>query len=239
MAGPEDFSGRRFNWFFGDVMRALLLLGVVLLVLGGFLALRWGLGWRSRGGPADDEAKYPVLTAAPGMRIKEIVERSTVRFYGVPSDQDERGRLQAKDPTRVMIYHPEHGFEVPAGLFTIVDSYKGIAHTVTATPQLEYLGVDETIALVRRIDDMLNAAKWEWVERPNYDVLPAELPKRDLEVLLGRWTLGSWTADLHVKPGLGPEAAKIAGMERGGFLTTLIVYDEKLWRAISRERYGN
>lgn len=223
-----------------NVMKGLLLLGLLLLVISGAIVLIWGLGWLGRGdGSAGKEADYPVLTAAPGMMIKEIVKRSTVRFYGVPSDQDERGRLQPRDPTRVIIYHPEHGFEVPAGRFTIVDSYKGIAHTVTATPHLDYLGPDETIALVRRIADALNAARWEWVELPNYPVLPAELPKQDIVVRLGRWTLGSWTADLHVRPGLDPEAAKIAGMERGGFLTTLIVYDEKLWRAISRERYGD
>ena len=128
----------RFKHFFGNAMKGLLLLALLLLVTGGILVLVWAVGYRSRGGvPAGKEATYPVLVA-----------------------------------------------------------------------------------------------KWEWWELPNYDVLAEELPKHDGEVRLGEWKLGSWTATLYVHQCLeaGSVEAKIAGMEGGGFLTTLVVCDEQLLR---------
>ena len=204
-------------------MKGLLPILVALTVLGGVLALIWVVRGR----------EASLLVAAPGMTIKEIVERSTARFEA-PREDDERGRAQPEGPTRVLIYHPEHGFEVPAGRFTIVDTSKGIAWMVTATPQLDYLGAEETIALLRRIHDAISAANWEWEEVPNYDVLAQELPKHTGRVLLGRWRLGSWEANLTVSQALevSSEEARIAGMPGGGFLTTLTVYDEALDRTL-------
>jgi hypothetical protein len=174
---------------------------------------------------------FPVLSAAPGLTSHEIARLSTVTF-ATPDDADERGILQPRDPCRVEIRHPEHGFEVPAGRFTVVDCYKGVATRITATPCLDYLGLDQTIEVVRTIAAAVEQAKWEWLQSPDYDVLAAELPKRKGEVILGEWRLGKWMCELRVYQALevGSDEARLANMTAGGWLPTVIVWDQELLR---------
>jgi hypothetical protein len=180
---------------------------------------------------AADPAAFPVLAAAPGMTARDIERASTIDFK-LPADDNERGVIQPPDPCRVQIVHPEHGFEVPPGRFTIVDCDRGRAWRITATPCLEYLGLDDTIELVRTIAEAVEKARWEWLQSPDYDVLPAELPKREGESMLGEWKLGDWVCELSVYQALevGSDEARIANMPGGGWLTTVIVWDPTLRR---------
>jgi hypothetical protein len=173
--------------------------------------------------------EHPLLTAAPGMSIRDIAHLSTARFK-LPREDDDRGTAQPRGPCRVAIHHPQHGFEVPAGEFTIVDFVKGIATQVTATPQLDYSTVEQTVALLRLITDRITEAGWQPIETPIFEVLATELPKHQGRLHLGEWKLGSWTAELRVHQHLeaGSESAKIVGMPDGGFLTTLVVWDKEL-----------
>jgi hypothetical protein len=172
-----------------------------------------------------------LLVAAPGMKSREIARLSTVSF-DLPDDGDDRGLIQPSDPCAVRIDHAEHGFEVPPGRFTLVDVNRGTASRITATPQLDYTGLADTIEVVRVVATAVEAARWEWLQSPDYDVLPAELPKRKGEVILGEWKLGGWMCELRCYQALevGSDEARIAGMADGGWLVTVIVWDRELLR---------
>lgn len=170
----------------------------------------------------------PVLVAAPGMTMGEIAAASTAKF-DMPRPDDEKGIIQPADAHRVEIKHPRSGIAVPAGLFTVVDVLKGMAYRVTATPQLDYLNLQDTIDLVRLIVDGFDRAGWEAIETPIFDALPIGLPQKT-NVVLGEWKLDSWGAELRAKQALevGSDAARYAGFPEGGWLNTLVVWDEKL-----------
>lgn len=173
---------------------------------------------------------HPVLVAAPGMTVGEVVAASTATFK-VPRDDEERGIIQPSDPCRVDIRHPDLGVSLPPGLYNVVDAHKGRVYRVMSTPQLDYLALAETIALIQLVSDAIAQTQWQPIETPDFNALPRGLTQRRA-ALVGHWTDDkSWVAELRVKQDLlaGSDEARAVGFAEGGFLTSLTVWDDKLW----------
>lgn len=163
------------------------------------------------------------------MTSGEVAAASTAKFK-LPGDDEERGIIQPTDPSRFELRHPELGVSLPQGLYNVVDANKGRIYRVMSTPQLDYLALRETIELIKLIADAIAATKWEPIQTPIMDALPAGLPQRRA-ALVGHWKAGTWQAELRVKQDLlaGSEEARAVGFAEGGFLTSLTVWDDKLW----------
>lgn len=172
----------------------------------------------------------PMLIAAPGMTMDEVAAASTAVFKVPPADK-LRGIVHPEQPCSVELRHPARGFTLPVGLYNVVDAHKGVVYRVTSTPHEDYLGLHATIELVKLVAETISALPaWTPIETPDYGALPEGLPPRKAAIL-GRWEAETWVAELRTKQDLmaGTDEARGMGLPDGAFITTLTIWDIKLW----------
>lgn len=140
---------------------------------------------------ADDDS--PWLVAAPGMALDAVTAASTVALDRL--DLDERAILPAAWAHRVRVPDAQRGFELPLGLFTVVEASEGNVVRVRATPTLEALSWEGALALAASVGEALEAARWIHTDKPR----PAELAQRfdgADEGVVARWRNSPWEVDV-------------------------------------------
>ncbi len=109
---------------------------------------------------AEPSADVPLVVVGPGMAFDEIAALSTMPLpEPLPEDARLRG-VQPHGAHRVYFALDERGFELPAGLFTVILFDGETVRRVTVTPQLDYLSFDATVGLAQRIEAAMRRAGW-------------------------------------------------------------------------------
>lgn len=163
-----------------------------------------------------DADESPWLVAAPGMGLDAVTAASTVALDRV--DFDARAILQAAWAHRVRVPDAQRGFELPLGLFTVVEASEGKVVRVRATPSVEALSWEGALALTASIGEALEAARWIHTDAPR----PAELARR-FEVadegVAARWRNSPWELDVTLR--------RVA--KAGSGLADALQYAEDAW----------
>jgi hypothetical protein len=166
--------------------------------------------------------ELPMVIAAPGMTLAEVAAASTAALE-LPPKNAERGFMQADGPHRLAIPHPKLGFELPAGLFTLVEARNDVVHTVRSSPHLDYVDRDEAVALARWLEKGLLSLGWERVHPDHDGALEPDLGEGET---VAATALGDgWRADLQLRRvhEAGSSSARFLQLEGEGWLVTLVV----------------
>lgn len=169
----------------------------------------------------------PALVAAPGMLASEVVALSDVPVRP-PRPDVHHGYMQPKDPHRVIVKDERRGFEIPAGLFSLVETRHDKVQRLRATPHIDYVNVEGALDVSRGLVDAMTAAGWEGAP---IEVEPArfDLAKTGF-VVLGPWRAGPWVAELSIRRSVEAASEEGRAMElaEDGLLVTLHIWDEEL-----------
>jgi hypothetical protein len=169
----------------------------------------------------------PALVAAPGMPSSEVLKLSEMALKP-PRPNIHHGYIQPKEPHRVVLKDDLHGFEIPPGLFSLVETRYDKVQRLRATPHIDYVGVDDAVAVLQVLSDSLAAAGWKG---PVFDPAPvAEQIRKSGFAVLERWRAGPWVAELNVRRSVLANSTEGREMqlEEDGHLVTLQIWDEDL-----------
>lgn len=170
----------------------------------------------------------PTLVAAPGQHIDEVGRASTLPLR-LPADTAEHGFLQADEPHRLIVPDPTRRFELPAGLFSLVETRLGTVQRMRTSPHLEYLDRDAVVALVRSLEKILERAGWTPLQRFDDRALSEALAS-SRELSAGTWRADWWCAEIQVRRAVdaGSPRAEMMLLDHDGHLVTLLLWDEEL-----------
>jgi hypothetical protein len=165
---------------------------------------------------------YPRVVATPGATLTEVAAASTMPLV-LPAPDADPGLVQPNGPHVVVIAHPELGFELPPGLFTLIEASAGVVHTVRSSPHIDYLDGGAAGDLAATLDEGLRARGWARVE-PDHDG-PLEPVIEDGRGVAATLVGGGWTAEIHLRlvHEAGSASARYLELEADGWLVTLIV----------------
>ncbi len=163
-----------------------------------------------------DDRETPWLVAAPSMGLDEVTRASTVALDRV--DFDGRAIVQAAWAHRVRVPDAQRGFELPLGLFTVVEASDGSVVRVRATPTLEALSWAGAWALVASVGEALGAARWIPTDAPRATELARRFEGADVGVA-ARWRNSPWEVDVTLQ--------RVA--QAGSGLANALQYAEDAW----------
>lgn len=171
-----------------------------------------------------DGAALPWLVAAPGMRLDAVTAASTVALDR--TDFDGLTLLQPAWPHCVRVLDAQRGFDLPLGLFTVVEARDGRVTRVRATPVEEALAWPDALARADAVHAALAAARWIAAER----VAPADLARaleRADEALASRWRSAPWVASVSLVRAAraGTDVAAALAHDGDAWLVTVTVAD--------------
>lgn len=184
--------------------------------------------------PADP----PRLVAAPGMTLREVIAASTAALSTY--EKDGRGLAQPDGPHRLVLRAPGGDLELPAGLFSLLQTSGPLVYRLRVSPHIDHLDHDGAVAFADELIQMLLAAGWKGAG--NIDAKAVDDALVDVDrVGAGPWHLRTWTAEIELRCIVrgGTELAEILELPGDGFLVTLVVWDEHLAAAAGEVRRGN
>lgn len=166
---------------------------------------------------------YPRVVAAPQMPLAEVLARSSARM-SIPRAVQGLSAAQPLQLHEFELGHPELGFRLEPGRFTLLKLVDATVASVRVSPQLDYLDPHGATALLDRCAAVLRAATWEAdgsfsAEQARVNATLAG------EALAGAWRAPQWRAQLrlrrvHVASHLLP---RMLGISHDLFLVTLSV----------------
>lgn len=183
--------------------------------------------------PADS----PKLVAAPGMSLREVIASSTATLS--THEKDGRGLAQPVGPHRLVLRAPGGDLELPAGLFSLLQTSGPLVYRLRATPHIDHLDHDGALAFADEVIRSLLAAGWKGAGNIDAKAVDDALVDGDC-VSAGPWHLRTWTAEIELRRIVrgGTELAEILELHGDGFLVTLLVWDEHLATAAGEIRGG-
>ena len=135
-----------------------------------------------------------VLIAAPGMPLDEVVRRSTVEL-GVLREADGWALAQPRHSHTILIEHPEHGFALPEGLFTILEADEGRIVRIVASPQADLLDWSEAWQRARGLAASIEHAGWR--------LRGAMAGEGDVDLsvdtVIGIWIAIGWRSEMRLR----------------------------------------
>jgi hypothetical protein len=161
------------------------------------------------------------------MTLSEVASRSSLPCRPW-TDGDGRGLVQPTDPHRVLLRDQVRGFELPAGLFTVLELDQKVVVRMLVTPQLGYLDGAGTLELLQSLAETLASRGWIRIQERGRTYLVARLP-RAVEERVGLWRHGSWVAELRVRRAIeaGTPQARMLDCKGNAYLVTFVLWDEK------------
>jgi hypothetical protein len=170
---------------------------------------------------------HPLLVTAPGERLADAITGFAGRCRSW-TGPDGRDLAQPAGPHRLRIEHAERGFDLPAGLFTVIEAKEGIVRRVLATPHVGYVNGEAALALIEQLAHILAKKGWVRMLDKGHAKIPRRLPRAH-EERLGLWRNAHWVAELRIRRAVhrGSFEATVLQLAGDGYLVTLSVWDEK------------
>jgi hypothetical protein len=129
----------------------------------------------------------------------------------------------------VWLDHPTRGFELPAGLFTVLEAMDGRVIRLVVTPHVGYLDEGATLVLLESLHQRIQHKGWFLRRlRLGRTTLVARLPRTD-EERVALYQHGSWRAEIRVRREIrgGTPRAAFLKLDGDAYLVTLILWDGK------------
>ena len=170
---------------------------------------------------------YPVLAAAPRMTLEQVERVSTVAFKMPPKGR--RAAVQPRDPHHFRLEDPQHGFETPATIFSVVEARDGTVTRARVSPHLDYLKLDDAVVLVRELSERFDKAQWVVLRLKSDQSIRKDLVKSN-EIVAGKWEASTWVMELRVKRAIeaGSDEAALLQFDEDSYLVTLVIWDDEL-----------
>ena len=169
----------------------------------------------------------PCVVAAPGMSLREVIAASTAVLSTY--ENDGRGMAQPNGPNRLVLRAPGGDLELPAGLFTLLQTSGPLVYRLRATPHIDHLDHGAALSFAAELIRSLLIAEWKGPEAIDAKAVDEALADGD-RVSAGPWRLRTWKAEIEIRRIVvaGSELAAILALLGDGFLVTLVVWDEHL-----------
>jgi hypothetical protein len=156
------------------------------------------------------------------MSLDQVAAGTTIALKLPPRDADP-GLVQPSVPHQLSIPHPEHGLELPPGLFTLIDAREHVVRIIRSSPHIDYVTPAQATRLLREIDDHMRQRGWRRLSPRDDAPLSPTLEDRDtvFAVLMG----GDWTTELRARivHRATSESGRHLQLEDDGCLVTLVV----------------
>lgn len=174
-----------------------------------------------------DPTDPPKLVAAPGMSLREVIAVSTAVLSTY--ENDGSGLAQPNGPHRLVLRTPTGDLELPAGLFSLLQTKGPLVYRLRATPHIDHLDHDGALAFADDLIRTLLAAGWKGAGSIDVKRVDEALAGSD-RVSAGPWRLKTWDAEIEIRRivDAGSDLAAILALPGDGFLVTLLVWDEHL-----------
>lgn len=174
-----------------------------------------------------EDARYPVLVAAPGMRLEDCAARSTAVFR-VPPENARPCLGQPHGPHALHLLDDAHGFELPAGLFSLLEAEGGVVFRIRASPHVGYVDQEGAFALGAEIARLLTAKGWTIHEERAAGALRTQLAKVP-EAIACTFGARNWRAEIRLRRAVAAQSAegRLLQLARDGYLVTLLVEEER------------
>ena len=170
----------------------------------------------------------PKLVAAPGMTLREVVAASTAALSTY--EKEGTGLAQpAAGPHRLVLRASGRDLELPAGLFSLLQTSGPLVYRLRVTPHIDHLEHDGALAFADELIQTLLGAEWKGAGHVDAKAFADALVDGD-RFSAGPWRLRTWAAELEIRRIVrgGTELAEILELPGDGFLVTLMIWDEHL-----------
>jgi hypothetical protein len=182
-------------------------------------------------------ADLPRLVAAPGMTLREVIASSTAALSTY--ENEGRGLAQPDGPHHLVLHALGGDLELPAGLFSLLQTSGPLVYRLRVTPHIDHLDHDGALAFADVLIQSLLAAGWKGAASIDAKVVDEVLAIAD-RISAGPWQLRTWTAEIEIRRIVrgGTELAEVLELPGDGFLATLLIWDEHLAAAAGEIRRG-
>ena len=174
-----------------------------------------------------DPIDPPKLVAAPGMSLREVIASSTAVLSTY--ENEGSGMAQPNGPHCLVLRAPGGDLELPAGLFSLLQTSGPLVYRLRVTPHIDHLDHDGALAFADELIRSLLKAGWKGANNVDAKAVDDTLAESD-RVSAGPWRSRTWQAQIEIRRSVdaGSELAAILALPRDGFLVTLLVWDEHL-----------
>ncbi len=170
---------------------------------------------------------YPRVVAAPQMPLAEVMARSSAQM-SVPRAARGLCAAQALQVHEFELGHPDLGFSLEPGRFTLLKLVDATVVSIRVSPQLEYLDAYGGAELLERCAVLLREATWDL--EGSFSGEQARVSAAIVgEALAGTWRAPFWTAQLRLRRvhTASSPFTQALGLQHDLFLVTLSLTNDK------------
>jgi hypothetical protein len=176
-------------------------------------------------------AVTPVLRVALNEHLASVLARSSVRLD--PAALGDTRVILLTEPTTVRYDDPRDAalsFDIGTGRFVALDQAAGWVYQLNATPQERATGIQETVAVARRLERSLGATAWQRDPEPPWgatdDAVAVWVHGRNAALPVARFTAGPAEVQLTLKrTGKASPSERLQGKRAETFYVNLELSD--------------